>query len=61
MIRTVSRRITSWNRGNVTRKHAVILLNASSTKKRKLVSILSFLRVPYVVCFLLGISPASEV
>ena len=31
------------------------------TDRRKDVSILSFRRVLYVVCFLLGISPASEV
>ena len=30
-------------------------------KRLRIVSILSFRRVLYVVCFLLGISPASEV
>ena len=33
----------------------------NSTMKILIVSILSFRRVLYVVCFLLGISPASEV
>ena len=34
---------------------------AIAAVEEKLVSILSFRRVLYVVCFLLGISPASEV
>jgi len=37
------------------------MCSRSSVKDENLVSILSFRRVPYVVCFLLGISPASEV